>query len=541
MDERWFKHAVIYSLDVETFQDSDGDGIGDLKGLIARLEYLARLGITCVWLSPVHPSPRRDDGYDVTDYYGIDPRIGSLGDFVELVHRARNRGIRVMIDLVVNHTSDEHPWFRSSRSSPDSSFRDWYVWSEAEPVHPEEGVVFPGRQRGTWTWDDDAGAWYHHRFYDFQPDLNWANPDVRLEIAKVVGFWLAIGVSGFRLDGAPFIVEDTRPDRPVATRQYEWLDGLRDRISWRQGDVAILAEANVDRDEIPEFFGDGNRIHLLFNFTLNERILLGLARQSASPIREALQWMPSIPEQCAWATFLRLHDEVDLSQLTAGERQECFEAFGPEPEMQLYGRGIRRRLAPMLGNERARIELAYALQFSLPGTPVLRYGEEIGMGENLDLEEREAIRTPMQWSNDPNGGFSTAREKDLVRPVIDDGDFGYESVNVDRQRYDHESLLAWFERMLRSLRECPECGDGRWTLLDSGEEAVIAVRFDAASGTTVVLANLADEAFSLDLATELGEPASVYEVFANRRYETSPPDLSAVDLDAWGYRWFRLG
>jgi maltose alpha-D-glucosyltransferase/alpha-amylase len=540
MDERWFKRAVIYSLDVETYQDGDGDGVGDIAGLIPRLDYLARLGVNCLWLHPVHPSPRRDDGYDVTDFYDVDPRIGSLGDFVELVHRADNRGIRVMIDLVVNHTSDQHAWFQASRSSSDSPFRDWYVWSDAEPASPSEGVVFPGYQEGTWTWDGEAEAWYHHRFYDFQPDLNWANPDVRREIAKIVGFWLQMGVSGFRLDAAPFCIEDTRADRAEPPRVHRWFDELREHISWRRGDVVVLAEAHVDRDEIPDFFGEGDRLHMLFNFALNERIFLALARQSAAPVREALRWIPSIAPSCAWATFLRLHDEVDLSRLSPGERDECFEAFGPDPDMRLYERGIRRRLAPMLGGDRRRIELAYALQFSLPGTPVLRYGEEIGMGDDLSLSERFAIRTPMQWADKPNAGFSTASEKDLVRPVIDDGDYGYHRVNVDAQRDDDQSLLAWFERMLRALRECPESGDGEWSLLDAGLEHVLAVRFDGSSGTTLAVTNLRDEPCTIDLSADVGAVSRVLEVFADQRYETRPDDLTALDLGGWGYRWLRV-
>jgi maltose alpha-D-glucosyltransferase/alpha-amylase len=280
---------------------------------------------------------------------------------------------------------------------------------------------------------------------------------------------------------------------------------------------------------------------MLFNFVLNERILLSLARQEAGPIREALQWVPTIPQTCGWATFLRLHDEVDLSRLSPGERDECFEAFGPDPDMQLYGRGIRRRLAPMLGGDRRRIELAYALQFSLPGTPVLRYGEEIGMGDDLSLPERLAIRTPMQWSTGANGGFSSANEKKLIRPVIDDGDFGYERVNVDTQRDDDQSLLAWFERMLRALRECPESGDGQWTLLDPGRDHVLAVRYDGAAGTMVAVSNLADEPCTVDLRADLGEPEWAVQVFADQRYDTHPTDVSSLELAGWGYRWIRIG
>jgi maltose alpha-D-glucosyltransferase/alpha-amylase len=401
--EHWYRQAVIYSLDVDAFQDSDGDGIGDLRGLIGRIEYLARLGVTCLWLSPIHPNPRRDDGYDVTDDYGVAPEIGTLGDFVDLVHEAENLGLRIILDLVVNHTSDEHPWFREARSSPDSPYRDWYVWSDEEPSDLRQGMVFPGVQETTWTYDDVAGAWYYHRFFDFQPDLNMANPDVRREIERIMSFWLKQGASGFRLDAAPFIVELTAPNDANPRRDYEWLTRFRERLSWRRGDAVILAEANVPHDELPAYWGGGDRVQMLFNFLLNPRCFLALAREEASPIVQALTAGPALPAGCQWATFLRNHDEVDLSHLVGHEREDVFAAFGPKPEMQLYGRGIRRRLAPMLEGELRRLEMAYAMQFTLPGTPVIRYGDEIAMGDDLNLPERDAIRTAMQWSGGPNG------------------------------------------------------------------------------------------------------------------------------------------
>jgi len=539
MPERWYKQAVIYCLDVETFQDSDGDGFGDLRGLISRLDYLARLGVTCLWLNPIHPSPNRDDGYDVADFYGVDPRIGSLGDFVDLVHQCENRGLRLMIDLVVNHTSDQHPWFQSARSSPDSPFRDWYIWSKTEPANKEEGEVFPGYQSGTWSFDEEAGLWYHHRFYDFQPDLNWSNPEVRTEIGRVVAFWLQLGLSGFRMDAAPFVIEEIHPDTSDRRFAFEWLNDLHDHMGWRRGDSIALAEANVDRAQIPEFFGPrGDRIQMLFNFLVNPKIFLALTRLSAAPLVTAIEASPPIPEQCAWATFLRNHDEVDLSRLQDSERADVFAAFGPDENMQLYGRGIRRRLAPMLGNDRRWLEMAYALQFTLPGTPVLRYGEEIGMGDDLSLPQRDSIRTPMQWSDAPQAGFTTSDKP--VRPVISAGDFGYRQVNVTAQRADPSSLLSWFERMLRSLRECPEFGIGQTTVLDPKTDTVLALRFDSPVGTVAAVTNLADEPCTVDLSPQSGVTARPLDVFANRQYEPVATDLSAVELDGWGYRWIRL-
>ena len=538
MPERWYQQGVIYCLDVETFQDSNGDGVGDLPGLISRLDYLARLGVSTLWLNPVHPTPGRDDGYDVTDYYGVDPRLGTVGDFVELVHQCDNRGIRLMIDLVVNHTSDEHPWFVSARSSPDSPYRDWYVWSPTKPPHADEGVVFPGYQRGTWSYDKTAKLWFHHRFYEFQPDLNWSNPAVRTEIGKVVAFWLQLGVSGFRMDGAPFVIEEVHPDSADRTMHYEWLNDLRDHIGWRRGDAAVLAEANVPREQLLEFFGErGDRLQLMFNFAENQRMFLALARGTATPVVTAIEASPQLPPTCSWATFLRNHDEVDLSGLRESERADVFAQFGPAEDMQLYDRGIRRRLATMLGGDQRRIRLAYVLQLSLPGTPVIRYGEEIGMGDDLSLQQRDSIRTPMQWADAPQGGFSTAEE--AVRPVIAKGDYGYPTVNVRNQERDPESLFSWFERTIGALRECPEFGSGTVKVLDARSEQVLALQYDSPAGSVLAAVNLGESACTLDLSgqTEAADGFPV-DVLADRAYPVA--DLAAVELDGRGYRWLRL-
>jgi len=540
MHERWYKQAVIYCVDVETFQDSNGDGVGDFAGLTSRLDYLARLGVTCLWLNPIHPGPNRDDGYDVSDFYGVDPRLGSLGDFAELVHQAENRGLRVIIDLVVNHTSDQHPWFTSARSDPASPYREWYVWSKEEPSDRRQGMVFPGEQTETWTWDEGAGAWYYHRFYDFQPDLNMANPEVRAEVRKIMAFWLQLGVSGFRMDAAPFIIELTQPNDPAPRKEFDYLRQFRELLSWRRGDAIILAEANAEREELLEYFGSGDRLPMLFNFLLNQRQFLALARGDATPIVSALEAAPSIPDSCQWATFLRNHDEVDLGRLSERERAECFAAFGPEEAMQLYGRGIRRRLAPMLGNDRRRIEMAYSLQFTLPGTPVLRYGEEIGMGDDLALKERDAIRTPMQWTAAANAGFSTAPKKALCRPVISGGDFGHETVNVEAQRRDAGSLVHWMERMLHTLRECPEFGIGRTATVDTGDPAVLALHAEAPGGVMLALHNLSDRKRTVDLGQQPGQDGVPVEMFGDRAYEPVGADLAGIELAGYGYRWIRL-
>jgi len=550
VSERWYKEAVIYCVEVDTFADSDGDGCGDLPGLISRLDYLARLGVTCLWLNPIHPSPQRDGGYDITDYYGIDPRLGSLGDFVELASQARSRGIRLLLDLVVNHTSDEHPWFQAARSDPDSPFRDFYVWSADEPPDRRQGIVFPGEQTETWTKDPAAKLWYYHRFYNFQPDLNWSNPAVRAEIKKVMGFWLQLGASGFRIDAAPFVIEQISAGVDPGPMDWQILDDWRQDVQWRSAEAVLLCEANVEAEDIPKYCaaapgGPNDRTHMMFAFGLNARLWLALARCDAEPLIEALGSMPKLAAMAQWATFLRNHDELDLSKLTDDQRADVMRAFAPKQDMRLYGRGIRRRLASMMNGDQARIRLAYSLQFTMPGTPVLRYGEEIGMGEDLKLPGREAIRTPMQWDAGRSGGFSTAPVQQLVRPVPARGNFTPKRVNVEQQRMDRQSLLSWFQELIRVLRECPEIGVGRVSVLDESlPRSVLAHRYEAPEGAVLLLHNLADTAVTLDLSkADLGivrGGKKPYEVFSDADYEAPAGSLAQLRLNGFGYRWIRL-
>jgi maltose alpha-D-glucosyltransferase/alpha-amylase len=546
MADRWYREAVIYCLQVDLFADSDGDGCGDLPGLIGRLDYLSRLGVTCLWLNPIHPSPLRDGGYDVADYYAVHPRLGTLGDFAELTLQAAQRGIRIVLDLVVNHTSDQHPWFRSARADPQSPYRDWYVWTQTEPADRRQGIVFPGEQTETWTFDETARAWYFHRFYDFQPDLNWANPAVRDEIGKVMGFWQQLGASGFRVDAAPFVLEQVVPDVDPAPQDFTILDRWRQDLQWRTGDAVLLCEANVAATEIGRYTGsspDGpnDRTHMMFSFLLNARLWLALAREQAEPLIESLTDLPRLQPQAQWATFLRNHDELDLSRLTEDQRQDVFRAFAPQPEMRLYGRGIRRRLAPMLNGDRRRIELAYALQFAMPGTPVLRYGEEIGMGENLALADRDAIRTPMQWSDTQGAGYSTAPNQDLIVPVNRTGRFGARRVNVRAQQRDPESLLRWFQQLIGVVRECPEIGTGACQVVDVGAPpSVLIHRFDGPAGAVLLMHNLADIAVTVDVGRDQAGPGRPWEVFADGAYPRPARALTGIELNGWGYRWLRL-
>ena len=540
MIDLWYKNAIIYAIEVRTFADGNGDGVGDFRGLADHLPYLAGLGVTCVWLLPFYPSPERDDGYDVQDYYGVNPRYGSLGDFVDFMHEANEHGIRVIVDLVVNHTSNQHPWFQSARSDPNSPYRDWYIWSKHKPKDAQSGVAFPGVQESTWTYDRKAHAYYFHRFYDFQPDLNLKNPAVREEIERIMGFWIELGVSGFRLDAVPFMIEDkTKMMLPAGPPQYEYLVDFRRFLQWRRGQAVMLAEANVLPEEVPNYFGDGDRMHMLFNFWVNQRLFLAAADEDARPVRTAWHDLPELPTTAQWAEFLRVHDELDLGRLSPAERERCYQAFAPEPRMRLYDRGIRRRLAPMMGGDRRRIELMNSLLFTLQGTPVIRYGEEIGMGDDLRLPERLAIRTPMQWSPEPNAGFSSAPPEKLIRPVISDGPFGYERVNVATQRLDQNSLLNWTERAIRARKECPEFGWGRLTFLDTDEPAVLAHACTWRGRTLVGIHNFSHAPCSVRI--KWPEPTTRLEPVFGRTLDDRLRDASSrLDLDGYDYRWLRL-
>src|SRR3979490_2934359 len=411
INDLWYKNAIVYCLSVGTYMDADGDGIGDFQGLMRRLDYLHGLGVTAIWLMPFQKSPGRDDGYDISDYYAVNPAFGSLGEFVEFTHGARQRGIRVLIDLVVTHTSKEHPWFQEARRDPKSRYHNWYVWSKRRPPHAKEGMAFPGVQKATWTYDELAKAWYFHRFYDFQPDLNTAHSDVHAELLKIVGFWIQLGVSGFRMDAVPFVISTKGADVKRPREQYDMLRTLREFLQWRVGDSIILAEANVLPKTDMQYFGDaGDRMHMMFNFQVNQNLFYALASADTRPLVKALKATKPRPATAQWGLFLRNHDELDLGRLTEEERQIVFAAFGPKKEMQLYDRGIRRRLAPMLDGDQRRLELAYSLLFTVPGPPVTRYGDEIGRGDDLSLPERNCARTPMQWSNEPQAGFTKSEK-----------------------------------------------------------------------------------------------------------------------------------
>ncbi|MDB5921950.1 MAG: trehalose synthase [Betaproteobacteria bacterium] len=542
INDLWYKNAIIYCLSVGTYMDANADGIGDFQGLMRRLDYLHGLGITAVWLMPFQSSPCRDDGYDVSDYYSVDPRYGTLGDFVEFTHAAKQRGIRVIIDLVVNHTSNEHPWFQEARRDPNSRYRNWYVWSKKKPQHAGQGMVFPGVQKTTWTYDKEARLYYFHRFYDFQPDLDTSNPEVQAEILKIMGFWIQLGVSAFRMDAVPFVIGTKGANVRKSIEQYDMLRTLREFLQWRLGDSIILAEANVLPETDMEYFGDdGERMQMMFNFQVNQNLFYALAAADSRPLVKALKATKPRPATAQWGLFLRNHDELDLGRLTEEQRRVVFDAFGPEENMQLYDRGIRRRLAPMLDGDRRRLELAYSLMFTLPGTPVIRYGDELAMGDDLRLAERNCARTPMQWSTEPHAGF-TKSDKPMI-PVIDKGPYGYQHVNAADQRRDANSMLNWTERIIRMRKEVPEIGWGDFEVLKTGTPVVLAMRYDWRNNSALFVHNLDSKPREISFTTGIEGDAGklLVNLLSEDHSWANEQGLHHLLLEAYAYRWYRVG
>ena len=543
IDDLWYKNAVIYCLDVEKYVDSNGDGIGDFGGLTRRLDYLAGLGVTCVWLQPFYPSPNRDNGYDVADYYGVHPKHGTLGEFVEFMNHAQQIGLRVIVDLVINHTSNRHPWFQSARKDPASAYRNWYVWSKTRPAEWNKGMVFPGVQKATWTRDPVADQYYFHRFYEFQPDLNTLNPAVQREMMRIMGFWLQLGVSGFRVDAVPFMIEQ-KGAGITPRKDYEMLHLLRNFLQWRRRDAIFLAEANVPPNENMDYFGEnGERIQMMLNFAVNQRLFYALATEDIKPLVRALEATYNRPPAAQWVNFLRSHDELDLGRLTDTQRERVFQAFAPAKEMQLYNRGIRRRLAPMLDNDRRKLDLAFSLLFTLPGTPMLQFGDEIGLGDDLSLPERECARTPMQWSNDPHGGFTTGKRP--VLPVISDPIYGYQRVNVEGQRRDPHSLLNWMERKIRMRKECPEISWGDWKILKTDQPGVLVICYEWDDHTLVTLHNFTAKpcAVVLDRGAVGGDTGTgkLVDLLATNDSRADENGRYVVELQPYDYRWLRAG
>jgi maltose alpha-D-glucosyltransferase/alpha-amylase len=534
----WYKKAIIYTLDVEVFKDSDNDGTGDFNGLISRLGYIDSLGTDAIWLAPFQPTPNRDDGYDISDYYRIDPRLGSMEDFDRFIQAASSHHIKVIMDLVVNHSSDEHPWFAQARSNRKSVYRDWYTWSSTKPGNYDVGMVFPGVQESIWTLDSVSKEYYYHRFYKFQPDLNMQNERVRSEVKKIIRFWIQRGIKGFRLDAVPFVIEVPKTKGDNFDRQFDILTEMRQLVDSLDHEAIILGEANVMPKESKDYFGEhGDGINMMFNFYVNQHLFYALATGKIEPLRKALSETHKIPPTAAWGQFIRNHDEVDLGRLTDQQREEVYKAMGPEKNMQLYDRGIRRRLAPMLNNDRKRIELAYSMLLALPSTPVMRYGDEIGMGDDLRLKERMSVRTPMQWSEAPNGGFTNGQHP--VQPVIDFGAYTYKKVNVADEQSATSSLLNWTRKMIEIRKSCPEIAYGEWQMVNCDADGVLALLYTLNQSKVLIIHNFSsanvNATFKLD-----EDDLSFSDLLNTNNAPLSDGRRYTISLQGFEYRWLRM-
>lgn len=538
-DSLWFKDAIFYELHVRSFFDSDGDGIGDLKGVIAKLDYLEELGINTVWLLPFYPSPLKDDGYDVTDYYDVHPDYGTLADFKLFLKEAQKRGIRVIIELILNHTSDQHPWFRKARKSKAGSrFREYYVWSDTPDKYAEARIIFPRDDNSNWSFDEEAGAYYWHRYYAHQPELNYANPEVQLEMIKVADFWLKMGVDGFRLPSIAFLFEKEETDCENLPETHAFLRKLRAHIDKHYKNRILIAEANLWPEEAATYFGEGKECHMNFHYPLMPRLFLALRTEDSYPIIDIIDQTPGAPGNAQWALFLRNHDEMGLEMVSEEEKDYLFKAYASDQKTKFHS-GIRRRLAPMLNNDRRKIELLYTLLFSLPGTPVLYYGDEIGMGDNVYLGDRFGVRTPMQWNTNLNAGFSQANPQSLFLPVIQDPVYRHESVNVATMEANPSSLLWWLKHAIGMRKRLNIFGRGDIRFIESSNAKILAFARSWESQCIIVVANLSQfsQAASLDLSAF--KDCDITEVFSQNRFMRVEGGEYPITIGPYGYFWFQ--
>ena len=539
-DPLWYKDAIIYELHVRSFCDGNGDGIGDFQGLLRRLDYIQDLGVTCLWLLPFFASPLRDDGYDVADFRQIHPDYGTLEDFQTFLTAAHDLGMQVVIELTLNHTSDRHVWFQAARRAPPGSAeRDHYVWSDTDDKFRGVRIIFLDTEPSNWTWDAEAGAYYWHRFFSHQPDLNYDNPTTLDEILRVLDFWLGMGVDGMRLDAVPYLVEREGTSCENLPETHAVIRAVRRHIDTHYANRMLLAEANQWPVDVRPYFGEGDECHMAYHFPLMPRLFMAIHLEDSTPITEILARTPSIPDVCQWALFLRNHDELTLEMVTDEERDYMYLAYTADPEARL-NLGIRRRLAPLLANDRRRIELMTALMFSLPGTPIIYYGDEIGMGDNIQLGDRHGVRTPMQWSDEPNAGFSTAPLDKLYSPVIDDPVYGYKAVNVASQRDDAASLLRWMKNMvgLRQLFRVFGRGDIEFLRLKNGKVLAHVRRFE--QDVILCVANLSRLAQPVELDLSAFAGLVPIEMLG---YTAFPPITDRpyfLTLGPYGFYWFEL-
>jgi len=541
-DPEWYRTTIIYEVNVRGFSDSNNDGTGDIRGLIERLDYLQWLGIDCIWLLPFYASPLRDGGYDIADYYTLLPEYGSVDDVAELLEAAHARGIRVIVDMVVNHTSDAHPWFQEARDR-DSDKHDWYVWSDTDDRWPDARIIFVDTERSNWTWDPVAERYYWHRFFSHQPDLNYDNPEVREAMLEVIRFWLRLGFDGLRLDAVPYLFERDGTNCENLPETHAFLRRIRAMVDEEFDDRVLLAEANQWPEDVVDYFGDADECHMAFHFPVMPRMFMAVRREEAKPIVEILTNTPAIPDGCQWGIFLRNHDELTLEMVTDEERDYMYKEYARDPRMKMNV-GIRRRLAPLLDNSRRQIELFHALLLSLPGTPVMYYGDEIGMGDNIYLGDRDGVRTPMQWTPDRNAGFSRADFAQLYLPVIMDPVYGYEALNVEQQQRNPNSLLHWVRDMVHIRKAHPVFGTGSFRALDASNPKVLAfLRQGGAPGsgeTILCVSNLASSAQPVELDLREFDGCMPVELLGGTPFPPIGELPYFLTLAPHGFYWFEL-
>jgi maltose alpha-D-glucosyltransferase/alpha-amylase len=538
-DPLWYKKALIYELHIRAFHDSNADGHGDIPGLIEKLPYLQDLGVDCLWLLPHYPSPLRDDGYDIADYYGIHPDYGTLADFQRLVEASHERGMRILTELVVNHTSDQHPWFQESRRDPKSPKRDWYVWSDTDDKYKGARIIFLDTERSNWTWDPVAKQYFWHRFFSHQPDLNYDNPEVQEAMLDVMRFWLNMGVDGFRCDAVPYLFEREGTNCENLPETHAFLKRLRKTIDTEYPNKMLLAEANQWPADVRVYFGEGDEFHMGFHFPVMPRLFMAVRKEDRTPIVEILQQTPEIPENCQWAIFLRNHDELTLEMVTDEDRDYMYREYAMDPRMRI-NLGIRRRLAPLMDNGRRRIELMHSLLFTLPGTPVMYYGDEIGMGDNIYLGDRNGVRTPMQWTGDRNAGFSRADNARLFAPVIADPVYGYQAINVEAQDRIKTSLLHWVKRLIKVRQRYPAFALGKLRFANPDNRRVLAFTREWEGQTILIICNLSRFAQPAVLDLREWEGYVPVELMG----ETPFPRISSLpyqlSMGPYMFLWFRL-
>ncbi|MBX6382805.1 MAG: maltose alpha-D-glucosyltransferase [Microbispora sp.] len=542
-DRYWYKRAVFYEVLIRGFADSNGDGTGDIRGLIEKLDYLQWLGIDCLWLLPLYESPLKDGGYDISDYMKILPDFGDLADFIKLVDEAHKRGIRVIADLVMNHTSDQHPWFQASRHDPDGPYGDFYVWSDTDEKYKDARIIFIDSESSNWTYDPVRGQYYWHRFFHHQPDLNYENPAVQDAMMEVIRFWLDLGIDGFRLDAIPYLFEQEGTNCENLPATHAYLKKIRAEVDRLYPDRVLLAEANQWPADVVEYFGDpvsgGDECHMAFHFPLMPRIFMAVRRESRYPISEILAQTPKIPDNCQWGIFLRNHDELTLEMVTDEERDYMYSEYAKDPRMRANV-GIRRRLAPLLDNDRNQIELFTALLLSLPGSPVLYYGDEIGMGDNIWLGDRDGVRTPMQWTPDRNAGFSTCDPGRLYLPVIMDPIYGYQAINVEAQQKSTSSLLHFTKRMIEIRKRHPVFGLGEFTELNSSNPSVLAFVRELGDDRVLCVNNLSRFPQPVELDLRRFEGTTPVECMGGVPFPPIGELPYLLTLPGHGFYWFTL-